>query len=483
MTLPNVQITELDGALGVLPPSAGKLYALVGVSSAGPVNQPATFARVRDVIATYGTGPLVEAAAHALERYGRPVVLVRTGQSVAGDEGTLDEEAFTGTSTVTLDTTPANGDHDVAWRAVTGGTIGTAGITFQWSLDGGRTWSPTTALGTANTFEFPGTGGVNVDFAAGTVVAADRLAFRTTAPRWDAAELAAALEALAASSVTWELVHVVGPIDADAFDVIELRIAAMHAAGKERAWIANARTPNPGETEAAYRAALETSLGGRATLFGQLCAGACKLTSSVSGRKVRVPSSFVIAAREASVSEEVNVADVNLGPLVGVTIRDLNGNPDEHDEAVHPGLDDARFTVLRTWDSLQGVYVNRPRLFSPAGSDFQLLPHRRVMNVGHEALRTYFVRRLNRPILVDQATGYIREEEALEIEAGALAVLRAALLAKPKASGVQFALSRTDNLLSTRTLTGEARIIPLAYPETITLTVGFSNPALLVQAV
>ncbi len=33
MTQPTVTITELDGALGVLPPSSGALYALVGVSS------------------------------------------------------------------------------------------------------------------------------------------------------------------------------------------------------------------------------------------------------------------------------------------------------------------------------------------------------------------------------------------------------------------------------------------------------------------
>jgi hypothetical protein len=57
------------------------------------------------------------------------------------------------------------------------------------------------------------------------------------------------------------------------------------------------------------------------------------------------------------------------------------------------------------------------------------------------------------------------------------------LLAKPKASAVQFLLSRYDNLLATKTVTGDARIVPLAYPEFVTLTVGFYNPALQVQAV
>jgi hypothetical protein len=94
----------------------------------------------------------------------------------------------------------------------------------------------------------------------------------------------------------------------------------------------------------------------------------------------------------------------------------------------------------------------------------------------------YFIRRLNRPVRVDTSTGFILEADAVEIEAGATETLRAALLAKPKASGVQFILSRVDNVLATKTLTGRARVIPLAYPEFIEIEVGFYNPALATPA-
>lgn len=479
MSQPAVQITELDGALGVLPPSAGKLYAVVGPSSGGPLNAPATYARVKDLIATFGVGPLVEAAAHYIERYGRPVLVVRTATTTAGAASAV-AEGGTGTSVVTLTGTPTD-DAEILFQALTGGTVGTAGITFRWSVDGGRTWSPTTALGTANSFPIPGSG-VALAFAAGTVVAGDTASATTTAPAPNATDLGAAFDALAASAASWDLVHVAAPIDGALFDALELRLSALFSSGKERAWIGNARIPTPGETEAAYLTALTAAFGARASVFGDLCAGACKLTSSVTGRKVRRPASFAIAAREASLAEHINSADINLGPLVGVSIRDVNGNPDEHDESVNPGLDDARFTVLRTWEGLGGVYINRPRLFSPAGSDFQLLPHRRVINLAHAALRSYFQRRLNRPVRVSRATGYILEDEAVEIEAGARAVLRAVLLAAPKASDILFTLSRTDNLLSTRTLTGDARVIPLGYPEWVNLSIGFYNPALALQA-
>src|SRR5688572_20590258 len=96
MTQPAVTQNELDGALGVLPASEGQLYGVAGVASSGPFNTPSTFARPTDLAAVFGRGPGVEAAAHEMEKHGRPVVFVRTGQSVDGSY--LDEvEAEDGT--------------------------------------------------------------------------------------------------------------------------------------------------------------------------------------------------------------------------------------------------------------------------------------------------------------------------------------------------------------------------------------------------
>jgi hypothetical protein len=482
MTQPKVTITELDGSLGVLPPSAGSLFALVGVSSSGTNNAPATYARIDDITAAFGAGPLVEAAAHYIQNYGRPVVLVKTAQSVAGAVGAVTSvETGTAVVTVTAAPTPLD-DYELKLLIVAGGTRGVAGITYQTSVDGGRTYGAVTALGTATSLTFPGAG-VGFDIAAGTLVAGDTFTARAVAPNWNSSDLSAALTALGNSAVLWELVHVVGPLDATSFDTIESFVSGLVASGKYRGWIASTRMPLVAESEATYLTSLSGVFGAKTTKFGTVCAGATKTTSSVSGRKYKRPFGFAYAARQASTSEQIDIADVNLGALPGVSIRDANGNADEHDESINPGLDDARFAVARTWDGFPGVYPNRPRLFSTAGSDFQLMPHRRVLNLAHAALRAYFVKRLNAPILVNAATGFILETEALEIEAGALASMRAVLMATPKASGIQFTLSRTDNLLSTSTLNGQARVIPLAYPEFINLSVGFFNPALAVQAV
>jgi hypothetical protein len=595
MSLPAVNLNELDGQLGALPPTSGRLAAFVGVAAGGTVDVPATYGKVKDLAAALIRGPLLEDAACYIERTGKPCVVVRTGQSIAGsylneveeEDGTISAITKTGTGSATFsnnasDPTVAanvkvlfvvggtrgtagivyqisldNGatwgppialgtaitfavgatgasiavsagtidagdfisftltapipasagevtvnfdgssvptidensepddDYEVYIEFVKGGTRGTAGITYKWSLDGGRTMSAETALGTATSITIPDSGGVKVDLGAGTIVAGDNLAFPTVAPKWNNTELGTAMDALGNSVVNWEGVQVVGPIDADSFDVMETKIAALTAKGKNHYWMGSTRLPVGAETDATYTASLSAAFASKATKHGALCAGACEFASAVSSRKYRRPLLFPAGALQMNVSEQINIADVNVGLLTGVSLYDAAGNPKHHDEANNPGLDDARFMVARTWVGRQGIYVNLPRIFSAAGSDFELIPHRRVMNIVKDALQAYFLVRLNGDILVDGTSGFILETEALDIEAGAIAAMAAVLNTIPKkASKWTFVLSRTDNLLSTKTMTGQAKVVPLAYPRFINLDVGFENPALnVVQAV
>lgn len=484
MPNPSVILNELDGAIGTLPAGA-RAMAVIGTAFSGPVATPAAHAKRKAILDTFGGGAAPESAAYHIEGKRLPVVFVRAAAAVAATNDTIDTSAVAGSVTVTITAaTLANDDYELVWEAINGGTVGTAGITFRYSYDGGRSWAPETALGTALVFAFPGAGGISFDFDTGeTVLAGDRVTLRTYGPTVDATSLGAAIDALAASTLEWEIVHFADPITATTFATIETKFAALAAAGKERAWVGNFRMPELGETEAEYLTAFSSAFSSLASIHGELCFGACELTSALTNRRAMRPVSYVIASEEASVSEEINIADPNRGALKGVTIRDENGNAKHHDELISPGADDARASTLRTWNEFQGVYPTRPRLFSPAGSDFEIMPHRRVMNLAKKVLRAYLARRLSRPIRVNKTTGFILEAEALQIEAGARAVLRAALGAQPKASDWSFTVSREDNLLSTKTMTGQARVTPLAYPDTIEVDVGYQNPALQVVAV
>jgi hypothetical protein len=106
-----------------------------------------------------------------------------------------------------------------------------------------------------------------------------------------------------------------------------------------------------------------------------------------------------------------------------------------------------------------------------------------VMNVFAATLNRYFRRRLMKPIRVNRKTGFIAEADALEIERGATRAVSSVLLTDdPKASSVQVRLSRADNVLATKTLTVDGRAVPLGYPEFVDLSIGFLNPAMLLQA-
>lgn len=488
MTTPKVNVNEADGGLGVQPPSEGALYAVIGVTTTGDL-APQTFASPSRLAAAYTSGsklpgPAVEAAAHEIQRYGRPCVFVRAEAATDGADGTLDTTDFAGTSVPTLDgdNDPLD-DCDVVIEFPTGGTIGVAGIKYRYSLDGGETFSALLALGIANSLSIAALGETTwaVDFGAGTITSGSILRVSTTAPQPDATTLLAALNRLRDWAGRWEEVHVIGQLTATLFDVVDTAVSGLEANGKDRMWFGSFRMRNVGETDAAYKTAFDAALGAKSTTRGAVFAGDVSFASAVSGRRYRRPFAFVAVAREIASSHEINTADVDLGPLPG-SIRDANGNPLHHDETVSPGLDDSRAYVARSHDEFPGVYVNQPRIFSSETSDFQFVPHRRVMNLAKSVLRAYLKRRLSKPIRVSKKTGFILESEARAIEKGATRALEAALLAKPKASGVTFVLSREDNVLSTKTLTGSCSIVPLAYPTTINVDpISYTNPALIVQ--
>jgi len=378
-----------------------------------------------------------------------------------------------GSSAVTIDgAASCDDDYQAFISFVTGGTIGTPGITFTWSLDGGRTPSAITALGTANTFTFPNSGGVQVDFGAGTILANQTVAFQCVAPQWNNTDLATAIDACKNNAINWELLEVAGPLTPTSAGVIDL-----HINDKKHAWIGQTRMPIGTENDATYTASLAAAwaaYGG--TLYGEICSGSCETVSAVDGRAYLRSALFAIGPLECSVDADVDVADPNLGPLPACVILDTSGNPKYHDERINPGLSDIGFSVLRTWDEFKGVYPNYPALFSPAGSDFDIMPKRRLMNIAHRTMRPYFARRLAKEIRVDKKTGFIRESEAHEIESGATKALLAAF--GGKVSNAYCVVSRTDALLQDAPLTGSYRIVSNAYPTEVDLTAGFENPAL-----
>lgn len=477
MSVPAVVITQLDNQLGIVPSSQGKPLLIIGACTGGTANTAVVAARQESIVSALTSGPACELAATWVSQYGRAAIVIPTATTVEGDYGTVTEDNE-GTAVITAGTSEPLDDYEVIVEFMSATVVGTSG-SYRYSVDGGANYSPTIDLDTDDVISIPGTG-VTVDLgeAADTITAGTVVSFTTTAPQWNTAELTAALTAARNNDNDWEIGVIVGPVAAADIDAIGAAVTSLASVGKYRSFICHTRMPNVGETESEYLTAMTTLISAKSDTSIEVVSGAAKVVSSISGRVYRRPAMFATAPFEASLSSEQNPASPELGSL-RATITSANGDPVEHDELLFPGLDDQRLTVLRTIPGLQGVYINRARLIAATGSDFRLHAHRRVFNEALAALNAYAVRRLNKIVRVNKATGLITERDRLEIESGAYNAVATAVMSKPKASGIIVSVANDDNVLSTSTITMSLRIIPLGYSEYFQISVGFTNPTVL----
>jgi hypothetical protein len=225
----NVSIAE-SRAQPVIPPDVDFGMVIIGHTSESPLaagKVSALYSSPSALAADYGIGDAVDAATQALTiTQGNPrppaLAIYPTPDTTPGSMGTIDVTAVTGTAVVT--NTPGaepKGTYDVVGRVADdgndgdGGVIGAEGIVLEFSLDGGRTFMPTVALGTAlvkavflpsgedtgASFTFAPSGTNAAYVALAVELRADTLAHLANVTAHDAADTSAAQVALAASSV------------------------------------------------------------------------------------------------------------------------------------------------------------------------------------------------------------------------------------------------------------------------------------------
>lgn len=464
MTIPRVKILKQDGQTGSVKPSGDGICAIIAPAALGTNNIATPCAKPATAYASFGDGPLAEAGATIMNQSGNPTVLIKSAASTAGSVGTI-TTANGGTSTFTDSSSVPVDDFDVVILFTTGGTRGTAGAVYQVSLDGGATFGGKTALGTAITIAIPNTG-VTIAIAAGTMLAGQTVSFSVKGPRMTNTDLGTALEALRVYAGAWECVYVHADADATMLATLDAWLIAREQEGRFKFGFMNSRARTPAtETEAQFLTAMTTawsaSASTRISVGGDYCDLVAAIRKIVQKRPVQLP----IAARTMSIPISRMSGYVNDGPLNGVSVADSNANPKWHDEAINPGLDDLRLTVLRSHDSKAGVFVNLPRVFSQDGSDYVFVPQLRVMNKACAIAYAILAGELQRGVRKDPATSKILEVEALYLEALVNTQFAAQLVTPAHVSAAKFVMARNDDLSANTgaILTCEIRVNGLAY--------------------
>lgn len=199
-TLPSANVT-ISSEAGALAGGTGYCTVIAPVATNAD-SKPRVFSSARALLTQHGYSPGVGYAALHIQDTGKPVLFVGIPIATAGTVGRQNASGVTGTSVITVaaGVSGALEEVDAILTVTTGGTIGTAGIVFDLSLDGGVT-EKSIRLGTATSYTIPYVG-ITISFAAGTLVAGDIYRFTSTAPMWDSTGMAGARTALAAQMKT-----------------------------------------------------------------------------------------------------------------------------------------------------------------------------------------------------------------------------------------------------------------------------------------
>jgi hypothetical protein len=360
-------------------------------------------------------------------------------------------------------------DYDLWVEITTAGALG-AGA-FRYSLDGGNNWVGSFGIPAGGKFVVPGTG-IVLTFA-GTFTLGDLYKGTSTAAGYDNTELTNALVALRADPSRWGFLHVVGT-PANAAGALSLaaavgaQLTAMEAEKKYRYGIVECP-----QTEG--DATLKTTFADYADTRVAVCAGDVDLLSTLTGRRHRRNLAWAYSAKRSAQLLSVHPGQVAAenggGPLKNVLGLYRN-------ETTTPGLDDARFVTAGSLEGTNGFYVIRGRMMAPAGSDYDDVMARAVMDRACEIAEAAHLEYLNKRQRIDRVTGKIDERDAQDMEANVRSKLESGLVGEDEASAIEYTVSRTDNLLSTSTINTEVGVVPFGYSEFIKVKIGFVNPAL-----
>ncbi len=154
--VPTVNVTEAQG-FSASSAAIDKYAVVVGVTSTG--TGVSTFFQTGQALRTargYGDpvdtcGQMVEQRQNSGQGVKVPVAIYSADIGTPATYGTIDATAFTGLATVAVDAASLPyGTYEAGVRFIAAGIVGVAGITYQTTLDGFRTMSRTTALGTAS---------------------------------------------------------------------------------------------------------------------------------------------------------------------------------------------------------------------------------------------------------------------------------------------------------------------------------------------
>lgn len=482
MTLSTIDATLANGGLGNsqtldLPP------CVVGCSSAGTAATPTRVANITTLIAAFGYGPMVEAAATLLDLAGGPIVVCKAATQTAGaltglTGGNTAAPSPSGATPMTcgVSGTPRDAYNVKVMVIRAGTTLAALTASVRISLDGGTTYGPETPVPSSGEIAIPNTG-VTITFDDDSetleLYAGNVYSFGSSAPTFDATGLGAALAACeeATDALDHEYVHVVGPINATTFATVAASAARLRAASNFRWFLTEARDQNAGESIATWVGVLEGTSPGFAGLTDDLvtvCAAYATQASRVMPATWRRSLAYLLSPRFATTPVKEHPGRVRTGALAGIVTL-------HHDfaAAALQSLDAQRFLGAQSIRGRSGFYAT-DRTAAATGSDYTSVMRVRVICLAARVAIAGASDFVNEDS--DTGTnGTLSTAAADAFDASLDSVLQRELVDPKYVTTASARVSRSEDVLATETLPFVLRFRPRNYAKHIELNLGYTR--------
>lgn len=491
MALPGTTLSVLDGGLGITSPATNRAH-VVGVFESGTANVPTLIGNQRQLKDNFGTnGPGNDTVGRILDIAGGPVLVTRVTASVAATYGqatmlsSLGPGADNAIGTVVATSAPKN-DFAIVVNIIVGGARTLT--TFQYSLDGGKTFSPTIAAAATVAL---GSSGVTLEFGVGTVaayVAGAQYTGTSKAPHYAAGDLTTAFNAIDLTVIPFDFFVFAGePLlsstAATLFATISARLASYATPAKDRYFgaIMGAGDGTPALVVTSFAALTDVRI---AVMQGK---GRAPVSFNSVGRSLPHLPALVFAAERAagnvmSTDLAMTAGAASVGALTGVV------EPSQNEFLSPAGLDDIRVGTLRTWpNNLNGVFITNVWMKGQPGTDFEYWQHRRMMDEASKvASGVAATLSSSNAICKADGTGQLLEFSARQLEAKFQRALDNVVGSGVRGVGpvtidgstghvsdIRAQIDRTNNVLSTKTLIVTVSLVPRGYFKAISITLSY----------
>src|SRR6185312_6553970 len=206
------------------------------------------------------------------------------------------------------------------------------------------------------------------------------------------------------------------------------------------------------------------------------CAGDIEHESALDATMIRRNCATAVATRLASIGPGTDPAEVGDPPEMLPNVHSLY-----RDEASATfSLDAQRFTTLTTFKGVDGYFITNGNLMAPAGSDFNLIQYRRIVDRVCSVTYQRLVRILSSKIRTDPtpgpALGTIHPLDRDRVEKDLDHYNGLAVVNTDDAQAVSSQVSPTEKIIQTGRFPVSVGVTPFGYPKDIVATVGLVSP-------